>query len=62
MSVIYENILQESQKKGYSISRLEREAGLSKGTIDKWKRCSPTVSNLQLVADVLRVKVEKLIK
>ena len=62
MSVIYENILQESQKKGYSISKLEREAGLSKGTIDKWKRCSPTVSNLQAVAKVLKVKIEKLMQ
>ena len=40
----------------------ERKAGLAKGTIYRWKKASPTVSNLKKVADALGVKIEKLIK
>ena len=60
--LIFNNILEIAQSKGMSISQLERLAGLSKGSISKWKTASPTVENLQAVAKVLKVKVEKLLK
>ena len=60
--MIYNNILELTQKKGMSISKLEKHAGLAKGTVSKWKTASPTVENLQAVAKVLKVKVDKLLE
>ena len=60
--LIYDRILEIATKKGISISKLERLAGLSKGAISKWKTASPTVENIQAVARVLKVKVEKLLE
>lgn len=40
---------------------MEKEAGLSKGAISKWNNVSPSVDNLQAVAKVLKVKVDKLL-
>lgn len=60
--MIYNNILELAQGSGISITKLEKLAGLSKGTISKWKTASPTVENLQAVAKVLKVKVDKLLE
>lgn len=59
--MIFERILKLATEKGMSISELERMSGLSKGAISKWKTASPTIDNLQAVAKVLKVKVEKLL-
>lgn len=59
---IFENVQAEAGKKNMSIYHVERKAGLAKGTIYRWKKASPTVSNLKKVADALGVKIEKLIK
>lgn len=51
-----------ARKRGMKIAEIERAAGLSKGSISKWKTVSPTVGNLQAVANVLKVKVDVLLK
>ena len=60
--MIYYKVLELAQKNELSISKLERLAGLAKGTISKWKNASPTIDNLQAVAKVLKVKVDKLLE
>lgn len=44
------------------IAKLERRAGISNGTVSKWNTASPSVANLQKVAEVLGVEVWRLIK
>lgn len=59
--MIYEKIQDICKEKGISIAELEREAGLTNGTIGKWRTSSPTIKNLQSVAKVLKVKIQKLV-
>lgn len=60
--MVFDNIVELANKKNMSISKLERLAGLAKGTISKWRTSSPTVDNLQAVAKVLNVTVDKLLE
>lgn len=60
--MIYNNIKELCDERGISISQLEKEAGLGNGTISGWKESMPRIDNLQSVAKVLKVKVEKLLK
>lgn len=60
--MVYENVKTEADKKGMSLNALEKAAGLSKGTIAKWKTASPTIKCLLPVANVLEVKLEDLTK
>lgn len=62
MSSIYENIVILANKHGFSISEVERRAGLSNGSIGKWTTSSPTVANLEKVATVLKVSLNTLLK
>lgn len=59
---MYEKIESLASKRGMSISKLEKQAGLSKATISKWRKSSPRVDNLQAVAKVLHVKIDKLLE
>lgn len=59
--MVYDNIKELCKKRGVSVSSVEKEAGLSNGAISKWNNVSPTVDNLQSVAKVLKVKVDKLL-
>lgn len=59
---IYDNVRGLCIKKGISISYVEKEAGISNGSIRKWNESSPTAANLKAVADVLHVKVDKLLE
>jgi transcriptional regulator with XRE-family HTH domain len=61
-NMIYKKIKELAQKKKISISELERRAGLSNGSISKWNNVSPNINNLKAVADVLKVKVDKLLE
>lgn len=58
---IYDKIKSICEEKGISIRKVEAEAGLKNGAISKWNDSSPTIKSLKAVADVLKVKVEKLI-
>lgn len=60
--MIFENVKALCDKKGISISQLEKEAGLGNGTIGGWRTSAPRVDSLQAVAKVLKVKVEKLLQ
>ena len=59
---VYENVVNLSAKRKMSIRKLESEAGLTQGSISKWKKSSPLLSNAKAVADVLHVKVDKLLE
>ena len=58
--MLYDKILRLSSQKGISISQLERDSGLSKGAISKWKNSDPSFSNLNAVAKILGVTVDDL--
>ena len=60
--MIYENVKKIAEEKGISISALEKKASLGNGVMRGWKTSSPTVANLKSVADVLHVKVDKLLE
>lgn len=60
--MIYDKIKQICEKKGISVASIERKANLSNGSISKWNTSTPTVDNLKAVADVLKVKVDKLLE
>ncbi len=59
---IYENIKEIANRKGLSICELESRAGMSNGSIAKWKVSSPTVENLSKVSKALRVDIKRLLK
>lgn len=58
---MYDKIREIAKKNGISIQELEKRAGLSNGTIGKWKKFRPVAENLQKVAVVLGVKMEDLL-
>lgn len=60
--MIYENVKELCDKRGISIAMLEKKANLSNGTIGKWREAIPSVDSVKRVADVLKVKVDTLLK
>ena len=60
--LIYETVKELCDKKGISIAKLEKKAGLGNGTIRGWKNSDPRIDSVKAVADVLNVKVDKLLK
>lgn len=58
---IFENIEKLCTKNHITITQLERELSLGNGTIFRWKTSSPSVNNLQKVANYFKVKIEKLL-
>lgn len=59
--MILENIRRLCSKKPVSIAKLERETGISNGTIARWDTSSPTVENVQKVAEYFGVTVDELL-
>lgn len=59
--LLYDKIREICKEKGLTVTFVEKEAGLSNGIISKWNQSSPTVNNLQAVAKVLNIKVDKLL-
>lgn len=59
--MLYDKIKELCKEKGISVASVEKKAGLSNGAISKWNNASPTVNNLNSVAKVLKVKVDKLL-
>lgn len=55
------NITQLCKDKGISIAKLEREIGISNGTIGRWDVSSPSVDNVRKVANYFEVTVDSLI-
>lgn len=49
------------EEKGISIYQLEKEAGLSKGSISKWDGSEPSARKLCIVAKLLGTTSERLL-
>lgn len=60
--MLYINIKRMCEEKKTSISSVEKAAGLSNGTIGKWKDSDALASSVVAVAKVLGVSVEKLME
>ena len=60
--VLFNNIKSLCDKKGISISDLEKSCGFGQGAIYKWQKVSPTLGNLQKVAGYFKVTINKLVK
>ena len=60
--MIYDNVKALCDKKGMSISALEKAAGLGNATVQGWKDSVPMVTSIKKVADVLGVSIEDIIK
>ena len=60
--MVLENISRLCKERGVSIARLERETGISNGTISRWGTSSPTLANVKAVADFFEVSVDDLMK
>ena len=60
--MLFDNVKALADKRGMSIGELERAAGLSNGAIFKWKVSIPKIDSVKSVADVLKVKVDKLLE
>ena len=59
--MLLKNISRLCKEKGVSIARLERETGISNGTISRWGTSSPTVENVRKVAEYFGTSVDALI-
>lgn len=59
--MLLENIRRLCSKKPISIAKLERETGISNGTISRWDTSSPTIDNVRKVADFFGVSVDDLL-
>lgn len=59
---LYGNVLRLCYGKNMTIQQLEKEAGLSNGSIGKWKKSSPNIYSLMAVAKYLNITVEKLLE
>lgn len=55
------NIRKLCQERQTTVAQLEREIGLSNGTISKWASSSPSVNNLKAVADYFGVSMDELL-
>ena len=55
-----ERIVELCNKKGVSQSKLERDIGISGGSVTKWKFAEPRLSTLEKVANYFGVTVEYL--
>ena len=59
---LYERVAQIAAKRGLSISKVEKMAGIGNGTIGKWRTNRNTkINTLEKVAKALDVSVEYLL-
>ena len=58
--MLYERIKELCRQNGTTISALERECGLAKGSVSKIDRHKPSAEKLQKIANYLEVSVEEL--
>ena len=61
-STIRRNIKRLCMMQGIGIPTLEQAVGLGNGTICRWSTSSPSVANLQKVADYFHVPIESLLR
>ena len=60
--MIYDNMCQKAKDVGLSINSIEKEAGLSIGSVCKWNSVSPSVRSLSKVAKILKCSVDDLLE
>jgi transcriptional regulator with XRE-family HTH domain len=60
--LIYDNIKRVCEKKGISISTLEKKLEFSNGSICKWNDNEPGIHKVKKVADWLGIPIEKLLE
>jgi len=60
MDNVKERVKRLCKEKGITIQQLEKQIGLSNGTISKWDRYNPRMDKLQLVADFFSVSTDYL--
>lgn len=58
---LYDKVLELCRRKQMSISALERESGIKRGVIEKWKVSSPSVANVEKVANYFGISVDYLL-
>lgn len=58
---VFERIKKLAKERGYSLTKLNDQAGLGTNSIYHWKTKTPGTDNLQKVADVLHVSVDYLL-
>ena len=59
MNNIFEKVNYLCVKKHISVTKLEKSVGFGCGTIFGWRKGSPTVANLQKVADYFGISITK---
>lgn len=59
---MYDKVKAIAEKKGMNISELERKAGLSNGTIGKWREAKNGIrfESIKAVAEALEISIEEL--
>ena len=59
-----EILYRKAKEQKYSIAALERAAGISNGSIGKWRdgKCEPMIKTIKAVAGVLGCTVDELLK
>jgi len=57
----FERIKELAKKRGYSLTKLNDEAGLGTNSIYHWRTKTPSTASLKKVADVLGVSVDYLL-
>lgn len=59
--MLLENITKLCKERKVTIAKLERETGISNGTISRWGASSPTIENVRKVAEYFGTSVDELI-
>ena len=59
---LYEKIKRIAKDRGISVREVERRCGFAYGTLQRWNRISPAVTNVLKVARVLNVTVDDLME
>lgn len=60
--MIYHNIRAIARSKKISIRKIERETGITLGSIYHWDDVKPSVDKVALVADYLGITIEQILR
>ena len=60
--MLYNNVKSLCDKRGISISALERDLGLQRSSVCKWNKNEPGVRKVEKVADYLGVPIKEILK
>lgn len=59
---IYQNVKNTCRERGTTVNALETKLNFPRGSIFKWDKHTPSINKVKAVADVLNVKVDKLLQ